>query len=147
MGQCHQLVITIGLPGSGKTTAAQRWVDERPSGRARIGRDDIADEHFETLVLSPAQEHCIAQIERARVAMLLEYVDVIVDDPCLWRATVEMWNDVAFRSGAKFCIWDAFLHVPKETCLRNIRRRAAAGGVDVPASVLDLMEQTMEVQL
>jgi len=140
-----QLIITVGLPGSGKTTYAQRWVDGRPLERARIGRDDIANEYFGTLTLSEEQERLVAQIEEERCAMLLRRrVDVIVDDPCLWRAAVQMWTDVAAESGADLCILDAFLAVSKEACLRNIQRRAATGGHAVPASVLDLMEQAMQ---
>ena len=35
------LVITRGLPGSGKTTYARAWVAEDREHRARVNRDDI----------------------------------------------------------------------------------------------------------
>lgn len=35
------LVITRGVPASGKSTYAKEWVDEAPSERVRINRDDI----------------------------------------------------------------------------------------------------------
>lgn len=36
-----RLLITRGVPGSGKSTYARKWVDENPSRRVRINRDDI----------------------------------------------------------------------------------------------------------
>jgi len=35
------LIVTRGLPGSGKTTAATAWVAEEPLRRARVERDEI----------------------------------------------------------------------------------------------------------
>lgn len=37
-----ELILTRGLPASGKTTWAREWVDEAPLGeRVRINRDDL----------------------------------------------------------------------------------------------------------
>ena len=35
------LLLTRGLPASGKTTFARAWVAESPTDRARINRDDL----------------------------------------------------------------------------------------------------------
>jgi predicted kinase len=37
----QQLIITVGLPASGKSTFAKAWVLEDPTKRIRVNRDDI----------------------------------------------------------------------------------------------------------
>ena len=37
----NKLIVTRGIPGSGKTTFAKKWVLEDPEGRVRINQDDI----------------------------------------------------------------------------------------------------------
>jgi len=37
------LTITRGLPGSGKTHYAKRWVSEYAEGRSRLNRDDLRE--------------------------------------------------------------------------------------------------------
>ena len=36
-----QLIITRGLPASGKTTYARAWVQEDPANRIRLNRDEL----------------------------------------------------------------------------------------------------------
>ena len=36
-----EILYTVGLPASGKTTYARQWVQEDPKHRVRINRDDI----------------------------------------------------------------------------------------------------------
>lgn len=52
------LVVTVGLPGSGKSTWALGWVAEDLAGRARVGTDQIAD------MLPRHLDACIARDEQ-----------------------------------------------------------------------------------
>ena len=40
------LFITRGVPASGKSTFAMRWVAEKPDSRSRVNRDDIRDNNL-----------------------------------------------------------------------------------------------------
>lgn len=79
------LIITIGAPGCGKTTAVDRWMREQP-GRARLSRDGLrvaigfGGDHDS----NPRwMEDAITAAQHAAVRALLEDgLNVAVDDTC-----------------------------------------------------------------
>jgi len=81
-----QLVILRGLPASGKTTWAKRWVTEDPRIRARINRDDLRAMAHNGVHLPPEKrkrgtENMIIAMERALIRELLQIgVSVVIDD-------------------------------------------------------------------
>src|SRR5690606_37039705 len=77
-----QLVLTVGLPGSGKSTWARKWVAEDPAGRARVNRDDLrAMLRGELVWRDPDLEAQVTVAQHAAVAALLGAgVSVVVDD-------------------------------------------------------------------
>lgn len=96
------LRITRGLPASGKTTFATKWVARSPRTRARVNRDDLRDMLFGTRTgLSPEQEDTVTTASQTLVrAHLKSGLDVIVDDTHLRPKYIRPWQEIAQTSGA-----------------------------------------------
>lgn len=134
-----KLIITRGLPASGKTTFARRWVNADPRTRIRLNRDELrrmlhADVGATTNGL---QEHLITKIQQDTARQALRAgTDVIVDDTNLRGRTAADWATLADVVGAEFAVQD-FTHVTAETCLwRNAQRPAETR---VPEEVVNTM--------
>jgi predicted kinase len=97
-----EVVLTRGLPASGKSTFATEWVDEDPTKRARVNRDDLRMATFgtyETFKIAGAED-TISRIERASVLALLEAgYDVVVDACHLRVKYVRDWRRFALGHG------------------------------------------------
>ncbi|WP_144128269.1 ATP-binding protein [Catellatospora sichuanensis] len=122
------LIITRGLPGSGKSTAARQWVAADPIRRVRINVDGIrAMGHDRRVIL--ADEHTPGTepiIQAARDALVRTWlaagVDVVVDEIALRDELVAHLLDLAVSCGARAEVWD-FTDVPLSVCLqRNAAR-------------------------
>lgn len=101
------LVVTRGLPASGKTTLALAWVAVHPAGRARANRDDLRRMLHGGRLGTPGQETQVDAAQHAMVAALLAAgVDVVCDDTNLSETTVQAWAALAARHGATLEIWD-----------------------------------------
>lgn len=126
-------IITRGYPASGKTTRALRWVDEDPTKRVRVNRDDLRQTLFGKVV--GVDEKTVTIAQRAAVEALLKAgKDVIVDDTSLRLRTAREWNDLAVKHGHEFRVWDVETDV--ETCVLRNAQRAAQGGREVPEAVI-----------
>lgn len=122
-----KLVIPRGLPASGKSTAIQEKITFSSAPAVRVGRDFLRDQLFGTrLGLSQGQENLVSLAEKAQVESFLKAgVDVYVDAMHLKNKYVTEWAKLAAKMGATLEIWDEFLSVPLEEC---IRRDAERGG-------------------
>ena len=132
-----ELVITRGLPASGKTTFARKWVDEDRPWRARVNRDDLRRMIDDGVFIKGITEQRIQAVRNSAVDGLLRRgVSVIVDDTNLDNRTCRDLHDIARRAKAEFRIQD-FTDVSLETCLaRNTVRKDKA---PVPQHVLQDM--------
>jgi predicted kinase len=120
------LVITRGLPASGKTTWAREWVAQDPT-RLRVNRDDLRLMTTGRLVLSGRLEDTITVAQHAAVEALLRAGHgVVVDDTNLRLRHARAWAELAERAGARFGVRE-FTDVPLEVCLARDAARAAAG--------------------
>ncbi|HEY2796149.1 MAG TPA: AAA family ATPase [Micromonosporaceae bacterium] len=119
------LIITRGLPGSGKTTRAKQWVDEDPTKRARVNRDDLR------AMLHGGYADVERQINAARdaaiTALLKVGVDVIADDTNLRSRYVRDLRNLALAAGAEFDVWD-LTDVPVEVCVERDAVRSPSIG-------------------
>lgn len=133
------LLLTRGLPASGKTTWARAWVAEDPTGRARVNRDDLRANLFGAQKLDYTGEQAVTAAQHAAVrALLTAGRSVVVDDTNLRVKYARAWVDLAAAAGAEWATVD-FLDVPVEECVRRAERRFIAGGVNVPDTVIQGM--------
>lgn len=121
------LIITRGLPASGKSTWAKSWVEVDPSTRARVNRDDLrASLYGMAGVLPSALEVEITKVQTAMVRSLLESgVDVVVDDTNLKLRYARRWADLAAELDVEFDVLD--FSMPVETCIERDRERGLRG--------------------
>jgi len=76
-----ELLILVGLPGSGKTTLAHQWVDDDPAHRARVSRDDLRMMLHGRLAWEQEwQEDQVTLAQHAAVRALLTAGISVVDD-------------------------------------------------------------------
>lgn len=133
-----EFLITRGLPGSGKTHLARRWVADDPSNRARVNRDDAAAMLHGRRGHAPATEHQITIATHAAIAALLaDGISVICDDTNLMDHHVEDLEAIAKRAGAIVTVID-LRDTPLAVCLeRNAQR---TGSALVPEQVIRDMD-------
>jgi predicted kinase len=125
------LVITRGLPGSGKTTWARAWVAEQPARRARVNRDDLRDMLFGGWTGDRAQEDAVTAAQHAAVAGLLRLGrNVVCDDTNLRDEYVDRFRYLAARRGAGFKVVD-LTGVPVEVCIERDAARLKPVGEQV----------------
>lgn len=99
-----KLILTRGIPASGKSTWAKAWVREDPENRVRVNRDDLRRMLFGAadLKLAYPQEVQVSEAEKAIAKSALEKgKDVVVDATNLRARFVKPWftlgYDVEFR--------------------------------------------------
>jgi predicted kinase len=110
-----RLLITRGLPASGKTTFAR----ELQPGVVRVNRDDLRRMLHGRRLFTQWAEAQVTHAQRATVeALLRARADVVVDDTNLRARTVREWADLAATFHASFEVHD-FTDVPLDECLRR----------------------------
>src|SRR5882724_5520611 len=117
------LIVTRGLPGSGKTSMAREWVSQDRAKRARVNRDDIRFMLDEGAFQFGVTEARVLVVRNAVIISLLESgVSVICDDTNLPDRTIQDLRNLANQADAHFRI-ESFMSVPLQTCLiRNALR-------------------------
>lgn len=137
-----RLTLTIGLPGSGKTTMAERCREADPT-TVLVSRDGIRAELFgEFTNYSQEQESLVTSIaEKAVDKALEEGRHVIVHDMNLRKAYRKRWATYAVKHGADFKYID-LTHIPVEHCITRVQTRYDLGGrwVD-PEVILNLYKR------
>jgi predicted kinase len=116
-----RLLITRGLPGSGKTTFA-RTLQPRVT---RVSRDDLRRMLHGRIMLTGWAEAQVTAVQRGMVETLLRRgADVIVDDTNLRPHTFGGWRSLASDLGVFFEVHD-FTDVPLELCISRDALRPA----------------------
>jgi predicted kinase len=120
-----RLLITRGLPASGKTTFARKL----QPGVVRVNRDDLRRMLHGRRLYSEHAENQVTLVQRTTVeALLRKGAAVIVDDTNLRGETVRRWAALAAKYQASFEVHD-FTDVPLEECLRRDAERDPADRV------------------
>lgn len=128
------LTITVGLPGSGKSTWGEQMRRDFPNRVRIVNRDDIraangtrfedGDEQYVALV----RDYMIDRL------LILGY-DVICTDTNLSPKVRRRLSQIAKTRKAE-CSEVSFLHVPLATCIKRNDARWAAGDRKVPNSAI-----------
>lgn len=95
-----KLILTRGIPASGKSTWAKNWVQADPEHRVRVNRDDLRRMLYATTstLLSWQQEQNVTQIERAIARTALEKgKDVVIDAMNLRAKWVRQWYTLGYE--------------------------------------------------
>jgi predicted kinase len=132
----NQLILTIGLPGSGKTTRARAWVEEDSAARTRVNRDDLRAMMFGGWTGLPEHEEAVSAFQWKAVDLLLALGwSVVCDDTNLREDYRRVLGGIAWTLGVPCVVWD-MTDVPLEMCIERDRARAAAGERSVGEDVI-----------
>lgn len=125
----QELILTRGIPASGKSTWAREWASRSPN-RGRVCRDDI---RFATFTkyhgLTRQQEDLVTKIEQASVEALLRAgKDVVVDAMHVRPMYVKAWRKWLHNTGLpvnlEIC---EFIIDLDEAILRDSQREKSVG--------------------
>ena len=117
-----KLIITRGLPASGKSTWAKQWVLEDPEHRVRINQDDIR------LMLGkywvPSREKLVQHIqEEALIEALNREFDVVIDNTNLNNKVLDQFNRL-IRTFEDYEIeYKDFFDTPLSVCIERDKNR------------------------
>lgn len=102
-----ELLITRGLPASGKSSFAKAWVAEDPSRRVRVNRDDTRAMVQSGVPWSRDLEDVTTTVCHAAIrALLRSGRDVVVDDTNLNGGNAKRLSRIAAQCGADFTVKD-----------------------------------------
>ncbi len=125
----QELLLTRGLPASGKSTFAQEWLNTDPTNRVRVNRDDIRyelyNEYYPTADKNGTvkeKEDRVTQIEHNRIQQALtQGKSVIVDNTNLNPRVFKTYTDLAATTNATLTHKDFPISI-EETIRRNNAR-------------------------
>ena len=117
-----KLIITRGIPSSGKSTWAKQWVLEDPEHRVRINQDDIR------LMLGkywvPSREKLVQEIQfNAIIEALNREFDVVIDNTNLNNKVLDQFNRL-IRTFEDYEIeYKDFFDTPLSVCIERDKNR------------------------
>ena len=117
-----KLIITRGLPASGKSTWAKQWVLEDPEHRVRINQDDIR------LMLGkywvPSREKLVQHIqEEALIEALLRGYDIVIDNTNLNEKVLDNYRVLVTAYGDHAIEYKDFFDTPLSVCIERDKNR------------------------
>jgi len=124
------LLVCRGLPGSGKSTWANKYVLDHEAGSViRVNRDALREMLHAGRWKGQKTEVMTAGVRNNIIRQGLDSgKNVICDDTNLSPKVMSELEQLARESGAKVEIVDIFLDVPLETCIeRDLHRLASVG--------------------
>lgn len=148
----QELVLTRGIPASGKSTFARAWVTAAPK-RVRVNRDDIRMQLFG--VEHGCDEEFVTVIEDAMVTNALQAgQSVIVDDTNIRHAYVKRLASLGHAEGVKVTVKEFPIDlavalernanrdrkVPEDVIRKMHNALRSSGPVDVSAPVVEQYE-------
>ena len=117
-----KLIITRGLPASGKSTWAKQWVLEDPEHRVRINQDDIR------LMLGkywvPSREKLVQEIQfDAIIESLSRGFDVVIDNTNLNNKVLDQFNRLIKTFEDYEIEYKDFFDTPLSVCIERDKNR------------------------
>jgi predicted kinase len=140
----NKLYVMVGLPGSGKTTWAERAQCDSTGAIVIVSRDDLREKLFRAEgVLSRGHENYVTAIESyAVIQALASGFDVIVDSTNLRPEYVQRWRDVAEMCKVRMTLVKMTASV--KTCIERDAARGASGGRYVGEAVIRRMAERID---
>jgi len=137
-----KLSITVGLPGSGKTTEAEFVKKADPDNVVLVSRDDLRFTLFRSEgILQSWQENHITKLQRNIVKDGLKAgKHVIVHDLNLREKYRKQWAEIARDYGAEFAIIDC-TQISVNLCVLQDKRRGELGNRSVGEKVIRELAQ------
>jgi predicted kinase len=122
-----KIILTKGLPGSGKTTWAKKQIEKDPGVYKRINKDDLR-EMLHNSLYSSAREKFIIEVRDFLVKKALtDGFSVIIDDTNFNPVHERTMQRIAKECNAVVEIKD-FTYVPLEECIkRDLKRPNSVG--------------------
>jgi len=128
-----KIIVTQGIPCSGKSTWAREYVNAHEDTTVIVNRDSIRSMLGEYWV--PSREPLVTVIERSMIeASLKEDYDVIIDATNLNDNVIAEWKRIAKKFGADI-EFKLFL-IDVETAIARDYTRGEAGGISVGEAVI-----------
>ena len=117
-----KLIITRGLPASGKSTWTKQWVLEDPEHRVRINQDDIR------LMLGkywvPSREKLVQEIQfDAIIEALSREFDVVIDNTNLNKKVLDQFNRLIKTFEDYEIEYKDFFDTPLSVCIERDKNR------------------------
>ena len=117
-----KLIITRGLPASGKSTWAKQWVLEDPEHRVRINQDDIR------LMLGkywvPSREKLVQHIQEEDLIEALERgYDIVIDNTNLNEKVLDNYRALVIDHGNHAIEYKDFFDTPLSVCVERDKNR------------------------
>lgn len=125
-----KLIITRGLPASGKSTWARAWVAEDRENRVRVNRDDLRKMLDDGEFVKGVTEKRVLAARDAMIRQFLGYgYEVVVDDTNLPMRVARDLKKLADKAGAEFEIME-FTDVDVNLCIHRdaMRDEKTVGG-------------------
>ena len=118
----NKLIITRGLPASGKSTWAKQWVLEDPEHRVRINQDDIR------LMLGkywvPSREKLVQHIQKEALIEALEWgYDIVIDNTNLNKKVLDSYRALVIDHGNHAIEYKDFFDTPLSVCIERDKNR------------------------
>lgn len=132
----NNVVITVGAPGSGKSTWVEKYKNTHPyinflssdALRAVFGKDEN-----DQTVSARVFEYMEHEVDR----LLKKGEDVCIDATNMHRRARKVWIDLAKKHGATVTAY-VFV-VDRDTLIKRNQKRGEMGGRNVPVEVIDRM--------
>lgn len=138
----QSLILTRGLPASGKTTWALEQVRKRDD-MVRVNRDDLRQNVFGGAlegVLDQRGEEAVTDLQVKMVTQLLDSgYSVVVDDNNLRLRVVRMWHDIAKKYNGKVTFEIKDFDTTLEECIRRDKERGESGGRLVREEIIQML--------
>jgi predicted kinase len=128
--EVRKIILTKGLPGSGKSTWAKKYIKDHANTK-RVNRDDLRS-MIDDGVWSDKNEKKIVSIRNGIIrGLVLGGADVIIDEtnlsPKSVEALLEFLHEVEKEVPLKI-EWKDFTDVPVEECIKRDLKRSASVG-------------------
>lgn len=121
----NKIILVQGIPGSGKSTWAKKWVEEDPIHRVRWNNDDCRKMCGPYWI--PEREDFISEIRKKFLnEAMREHKDIVIDDMNLSQKTINYYDDLieefntfnTYKKENMYTIEYKLFNTPVEECIR-----------------------------